>query len=54
VKSCSLKTPIPPKPKRTLNNISIKDFFSKKIKLERIGKLKIIMMPIIYYNLGIL
>lgn len=51
VKSCRLKTPIPPKPKRNLNNSSIKEFFTKRIKLETIGKLKIIMMFIIYYNL---
>jgi len=51
VKSCRLKTPTPHKPKRNLNNTSIKEFFTKRRKLERIGKLKIIMMFLIYYNL---
>ncbi|XP_015378254.1 PREDICTED: zinc finger MYM-type protein 1-like [Diuraphis noxia] len=37
VKSCRLKTSVAPKPKRNLNNTSIKEFFNKKIKLERIG-----------------
>jgi len=51
VKSCRLKTPVSHKPKRNLNNTSIKEFFTKRRKLERIGKLKIIMMILIYYNL---
>jgi len=51
VKSCRLKTPIPHKPKRNLNKTSIKEFFTKRRKLERIGKLKIILMFLIYYNL---
>lgn len=51
VKSCRLKTTVTPKLKRNLNNASIKEFFTKKIKLERIGKLKFIIMFIIYYSL---
>jgi hypothetical protein len=51
VKSCRLKALIPHKPKINLNNASIKEFFTKKRKLERIGQLDIIMMFLIYYNL---